>query len=273
MDRISGFSGLRTWNPLVLNILANPVIMLIPILNPLILRILIPPFSSLKSRSDYLSQHLNVRADSVFDFGEVDVLVGGMGTGRVAGAHLEGGAPEQRLVGGGGGAVGAQAQVRRRPCTTGWSGWMLEGVSRTERGFTSDCRCCCRTASTSSLLYLSVVRTSMVKVQVSGTTLCWLPALMMVTVIFTGPASAILPGTGTGNPVNVPQGFVNGIVAFFAGGVAGLAPGRCNLPPSTLFRQWPGASWVGSPTMAKLMGGRCGSTSSSPPVPETSSSP
>lgn len=74
--------------------------------------------------------------------------------------------------------------------TRGWSELIPEGLRRVERGLSV--HSCVGTAlrissSVSRFVYASVERTSTTMRQLSGITLCCVPASICVTVIFTGP--------------------------------------------------------------------------------------
>ena len=66
---------------------------------------------------------------------------------------------------------------------------MREEFRCVERGTISDCILSRRKSAISWFWYSSFVRTSTTNWQRSGTTLCCVPALICVTVIFTGPSS------------------------------------------------------------------------------------
>ena len=72
--------------------------------------------------------------------------------------------------------------------TKGWSRAMDDDFKRKERAFTSLCTCERMMENTSSLVYSSLVRTSMTARHTSGTTLCCVPALSTVTLISVGPS-------------------------------------------------------------------------------------
>ena len=72
--------------------------------------------------------------------------------------------------------------------TKGCSQLIADACKRVDLALTSDCMAELMMSTISRLLYASVVRISTTKSQRSGITLCCVPALICVTVIFTSPS-------------------------------------------------------------------------------------